>query len=300
MNLDKNSYSRILDDLHEGLYLVDRDRVIQYWNKAAERISGFKADEVVGKSCSENILTHVDGEGCSLCLGECPLAMSIADGDAREAEVFLHHKDGHRVPVSVRVSPLKDADGKVIGGVELFSDISSEKAIELRIKELEGMALLDNLTRLANRNYLEKELTIRFEEHKRMGIPFGVLFMDIDHFKKFNDTYGHDVGDLVLKFVASTLVKNLRPFDVVGRWGGEEFIGIMRNVTGQTLEQLGDRLRVLVDDSYLMRQDDKLKVTLSIGATVTRNDDTVDSLIKRADTLLYKSKTAGRNRLTLG
>lgn len=300
MNLDKNSYSRILDDLHEGLYLVDRDRVIQYWNKAAERISGFKADEVVGKSCSENILTHVDGEGCSLCLGECPLAMSIADGDARETEVFLHHKDGHRVPVSVRVSPLKDADGKVIGGVELFSDISSEKAIELRIKELEGMALLDNLTRLANRNYLEKELTIRFEEHKRMGIPFGVLFMDIDHFKKFNDTYGHDVGDLVLKFVASTLVKNLRPFDVVGRWGGEEFIGIMRNVTGQTLEQLGDRLRVLVDDSYLMRQDDKLKVTLSIGATVTRNDDTVDSLIKRADTLLYKSKAAGRNRLTLG
>lgn len=300
MNLDKNSYSRILDDLHEGLYLVDRDRVIQYWNKAAERISGFKADEVVGKSCSENILTHVDGEGCSLCLGECPLAMSIADGDARETEVFLHHKDGHRVPVSVRVSPLKDPEGEIIGGVELFSDISSEKAIELRIKELEGMALLDNLTRLANRNYLEKELTIRFEEHKRMGIPFGVLFMDIDHFKKFNDTYGHDVGDLVLKFVASTLVKNLRPFDVVGRWGGEEFIGIMRNVTGQTLEQLGDRLRVLVDDSYLMRQDDKLKVTLSIGATVTRNDDTVDSLIKRADTLLYKSKTAGRNRLTLG
>ncbi len=300
MNLDKNSYSRILDDLQEGLYLVDRDRVIQYWNKAAERISGFTADEVVGKTCSENILTHVDGEGRSLCLGACPLAKSISDGEAREAEVFLHHKEGHRVPVSVRVSPLKDTDGKVIGGVELFSDISSEKAIELRLKELEDLALLDNLTRLANRHYLEKELMVRFEEHKRMGIPFGVLFMDIDHFKKFNDTYGHDVGDLVLKFVANTLNKNLRPFDVMGRWGGEEFIGIMRNVTGQTLEQLGDRLRVLVDDSYLMRQDDKLKVTISIGATVTRSDDTLESLIKRADTLLYKSKAAGRNRLTLG
>lgn len=300
MNLDKNSYSRILDDLQEGLYLVDRDRVIQYWNRAAERISGFEAAEVIGKSCSENILTHVDGEGCSLCLGECPLARSISDGEAREAEVFLHHKQGHRVPVSVRVSPLKDAEGEVIGGVELFSDISSEKAIALRIKELEDMALLDNLTRLANRHYLEKELMVRFEEHKRMGIPFGVLLMDIDHFKKFNDAYGHDVGDLVLKFVANTLVKNLRPFDVVGRWGGEEFIGIMRNVTGQTLEELGDRLRRLVDDSYLMRNDDKLKVTISIGATVTRCDDTVDSLIKRADTLLYKSKAAGRNRLTLG
>ena len=152
--------------------------------------------------------------------------MTIDDGKAREAEVYLHHKDGHRVPVSVRVSTLTDADGKVTGGVELFTDISSFKALELRIKELEEMALLDNLTRLANRNYMEKEMLVRFEEQKRLGVPFGILFMDIDHFKRFNDTYGHDVGDHVLRFVADTLVKNSRPFDVVGRWGGG---GVYRN-----------------------------------------------------------------------
>jgi len=300
MILDQDSYSRILDNLYDGLYFVDRDRVIRYWNKAAERISGYTAAEVVGRSCSDNLLTHVDNNGHSLCLGMCPLAMTMADGEAREAEVFLHHKGGHRVPVSVRISTLTDTDGKVIGGVELFSDMSSFKSIENRIKELEEMALLDTLTRLANRNCIEKEILMRLEEKKRFGLPFGLLFMDIDHFKRFNDTYGHDVGDRVLRFVADTLVKNSRPFDMIGRWGGEEFIGIMRNVTSQQLGDLGNRLRVLVESAYLSLQDERLHISISIGATLVQRDDTMDSLIKRADTLLYESKRAGRNRLTVG
>jgi diguanylate cyclase (GGDEF)-like protein/PAS domain S-box-containing protein len=300
MILERDSCSRMFDNLYDGLYLVDRDRVIQYWNNAAERISGYTAVEVVGKSCSDNIITHVDDDGNNLCKGMCPLAMTIDDGRAREAEVYLHHKDGHRVPVSVRVSTLIDADGKVAGGVELFTDISSFKALELKVKELEEMALLDNLTRLANRNYIEKELLVRFEEQKRIGIAFGLLFIDIDHFKRFNDTYGHDVGDHVLRFVADTLVKNARPYDLVGRWGGEEFVGIMRNVTHQQLEYLGNRLRVLVESAYIPLQDDKLNVSISIGATLVRDDDIIVNLLKRADTLLYKSKRAGRNRLTIG
>lgn len=300
MILDKVSYSRLVDNLNDGLYIVDSDRIIQYWNKAAERISGYTAAEVVGRSCSDNILTHVDGDGNSLCKGMCPVAMTIVDGEAREAEIFLHHKDGHRVPVSVRTSTLTDENGNVIGGVELFTDISSLKANELRIKELEEMVLLDNITRLANRNYIEKELFVRFEETKRFGVPFGILFMDIDHFKKFNDTYGHDVGDRVLKFVADTLSRNSRPFDVIGRWGGDEFIGIMRKVSRQQLVYLGNRLRMLVEASYIQTGNDKLHVSISIGATLVCDNDSTDTLIKRADTLLYESKRAGRNRLTIG
>ena len=104
----------------------------------------------------------------------------------------------------------------------------------------------------------------------------------------------------VLKFVANTMVKNSRPFDVMGRWGGEEFIGILRNVTHEQLEDLGTRLRVLVESSYIAVENKKLHVTISIGATLMRHDDSMDTLIKRADTLLYESKSAGRNRLTMG
>jgi len=300
MDIGTISYGSLVDNLYDGLYVVGEGRVIQYWNKAAERITGFTADEVIGRSCADNILTHVDSEGNRLCSGLCPLAKTIADRESRESEIFLHHKDGHRVPVSVRTSVLTDEVGTVLGGVELFTDISSLESMRLRVKELEDLAMLDKLTRLANRHYLENELFVRFEEMKRVGIKFGFLFMDIDHFKRFNDTYGHDVGDRVLRFVADTLVANARPFDVIGRWGGEEFVGIVRNVGREQLEELGNRLRLLVEASYIQTDSDRLHVTISIGATLVSEDDSVDSLIKRGDTLLYTSKQSGRNRLTMG
>ena len=300
MSLEKDAYERIIENLYDGLYFVDRDRIITYWNKGAERISGFTADEVVGKSCADNILTHVDSQGNNLCTGMCPLAATISDGKLREAELYMHHKDGHRIPVSVRVSTLTDKNGIIIGGVELFTDISNQEAIKLRVKELEKLALLDNLTQLANRNYIEREIQSRFEEKKRLNVPFGILFIDIDHFKKFNDSFGHDMGDEVLKFVANTFVANSRPFDLYGRWGGEEFIGIIRNINAKELELLGNRVRALVEHSYIIHENEKLYVTISIGATLVNKNDTIDSLIKRADTLLYKSKSAGRNCLTIG
>lgn len=300
MTLDRDSFQTIVDNLFDGLYFVDRDRIITYWNKSAEKITGFTSDEVVGKSCFDNLLTHVDAEGNPLCFGGCPLEEVIGDARPREAEVYLHHKDGHRVPVSVRVSALTDASGKVIGGIELFTDISNHSANELRVKELERMALIDSLTQLSNRNHMETELRMRLEEKSRYHIPFGILFMDIDHFKRFNDTYGHDVGDDVLRYVAKTFVNNSRPFDLFGRWGGEEFLGIIRNVTGQDLESLGNRLRVLVETSYIANGNEQLQVTISIGATLVESGDTIDSLLKRADGLLYRSKALGRNRLTAG
>lgn len=300
MSYEIDSYERIVENLHDGLYFVDRDRVITYWNKAAEQISGFTANEVVGKSCSDNILTHVDSDGNNLCAGMCPLAVTITDGKPSEAELYMHHKDGHRIPVSVRVSTVTDRDGNIVGGIELFTDISNRAANDLRVKELEKLALLDNLTQLANRNYIEREIQSRFEEKKRFNMPFGILFIDIDHFKKYNDIYGHDVGDDVLNFVANTFIANTRPFDLYGRWGGEEFIGIIRNINSKDLESLANRLRSLTENSYIIHENEKLYVTISIGATLAKENDTINTLIKRADTLMYKSKAAGRNCLTIG
>jgi len=300
MDLDRGSFQSMIDNLYDGLYFVDQNRTITYWNKAAARISGFSAAEVLGKSCFDNILNHVDAAGNQLCFGGCPLEKTIADAQPREGEVYLHHKDGHRIPVSVRVSVLTNDAGEVIGGIELFTDISNRSANELRLTELEQMARLDRLTQLANRNHLETELQMRFEEKKRYHVSFGVLFMDIDHFKNFNDTHGHAVGDEVLKYVAKTFVKNSRPFDLYGRWGGEEFLGIIRNITARDLENLGNRLRLLVASSYLAHEGEKLHVTISLGATLVKEGDTINTLMKRADSLLYRSKSSGRNRLTRG
>lgn len=300
MHLDNVQLADVLENLHDGLYFTDTDRVITFWNRAAERITGYTAAEVLGRSCAANILVHVDTDGRSLCRGLCPLAMTMADCVGREAEAFLRHRDGHRVPVLVRTGPLKDRQGQVVGGIELFTDLSNILANNSRVRELEQLALLDNLTQLANRTYLLREIEARFEEMRRYDIPFGLLFMDIDFFKRFNDTYGHDVGDEVLRLVAGTFVANSRPFDVYGRWGGEEFVGVIRSIDAEDLAALGNRMRVLVNQSFLMHDEARLGVSISLGATVAHLDDTAASLIKRADHLLYQSKKEGRNRLTLG
>ncbi len=291
-------YKSIVDFLQEGLYFVDTDRTITYWNKGAERISGFSAEEVIGKKCSDNILTHVDEHGNSLCLGSCPLLASIEDQQSREAVVYLHHKNGQRIPVQVWVNPLFDSTDKLIGGFEVFTDISNKQANEAKIIELERLSLLDHLTQLSNRAYVEKELEAFFAEKERFGMPFGIIFIDIDFFKKINDTYGHDIGDEVLKFVAKTFSSNSRPFDLYGRWGGDEFIGILKNIDQKALCYYGERLRQLIENSYIMTGTSKIQVTISLGGTLARNDDTPSSILKRADELLYRSKKTGRNHLT--
>ena len=121
-NTDTDIHRRILDEIQDGVYFLDTDRRITYWNRGAERITGFKSDEVLGRCCSDNILMHVDHAGLQLCKGHCPAARTIADGSFQEDEVFLHHKQGHRVPVRVRTSPVRDEAGGIIGAVEIFND----------------------------------------------------------------------------------------------------------------------------------------------------------------------------------
>lgn len=299
-NLEKSAFEKLADKLHEGMYIVDQHRVITYWNKAAEKITGFAAEEVIGKSCAEDILTHVDDKGNNLCIGTCPLTETINSGISSDVEVFVHHKNGHRIPLSVRTTPLTDDSDNIIGVVELFTDLSSRQANENRIKELEKLALLDSLTQLANRRYAEMELQSRFEEKRRFNIPFGILFMDIDHFRNFNENYGHNTGDNVLEFVAETFISNSRSFDIFGRWGGEEFIGIIKNVDFEELENIGNRIRLLVEKSYLIHNNEKLSITISLGATMVKDNDTIESIVNRADKFLYKSKHSGRNQLSVG
>jgi len=293
------NYKELMDNLFDGVYFVDESRSIRYWNKAAENITGYKADEVLGRHCSDDILFHYDDEGHNIFAELSPLEKSIKDDVPFEAELYLQHKNGRKVPVAIRITPIKDPGGAVKGAVELFSDISSKSATLLRIQELEKLSMTDSLTRVANRRYIQAELQNRLHELSRFNWPFGILFMDIDHFKSVNDQHGHDVGDAVLKMVADTVVSNVRPFDIFGRWGGEEFISIMRNVDITHLNHIGSRLRLLVETSFVIVADTELNVTISLGGTMARPDDTVETLVKRADQLMFKSKAAGRNCLTV-
>jgi len=290
----------LVNALSEGVYLVDTERVITFWNKAAERLTGFSAAEVLGHSCADNILRHVDDEGRELCLEGCPMARALREGLILDARAYLHHKNGSRIPVSISLVPFFDEFKQVSGAAEVFSVLTSRQELLRQLNEIQKVAFIDPLTQLGNRRYGEMILDTRLQQWRNHQIGFGLLFADIDHFKAVNDSLGHEVGDRVLRMVADTLSLSTRPVDCVVRWGGEEFVAILPAIAAGDLGALAERLRAMVAAAWLDLGGEFVRVTLSVGATLATNDDELASLIARADGLMYAAKQAGRNRVRLG
>lgn len=293
-------FEDILYNISDGVYFVDRNRRILYWNKGASQLTGYEQSEILGRPCNDNILCHVDGQGNQLCGCGCPLSASISDGQGHNAAVFLHHKQGHRVPVWVRVQPIFGENDSIEGAVEIFSNNTAQVEAERRAAELKRMAFLDPLTELPNRRFVEMSLDTAFQEYRSHRQQFGVLLIDIDHFKQVNDTFGHACGDRVLLEVGKTLKSSLRSSDVIGRWGGDEFLAISRGIEGEQLRMMAGRCAAMVGSAHVLHEGkSRVQASVSIGAAEIRASDSVIDLLQHVDELLYTSKAAGRGRATV-
>jgi len=296
---DPAFYRELLDHIGDGVYFVDRERRIQYWNEGAYRLTGYTAGELLGKSCQDDIMCHVDQTGKRLCNAGCPLAASMGDGKPHRANIFLRHKQGRRVPVSTLVQPMRGADGSIIGAIEIFSDNSAQFDAQRKAEAMNRLAFLDHLTQLPNRRFLEMSLGTALNEYKVHKDPLGVIVIDIDEFKKINDSLGHSGGDRALQEAARTLTGSLRPTDTVGRWGGDEFLAIARNVDRETLRKLAERCVALIGQTSIPgSENQRVSLSSSVGAALSRPAESAEELIQRADELMYRSKNGGRGRAT--
>ncbi|MFH0926867.1 MAG: diguanylate cyclase [bacterium] len=292
----ENDYTRhLMDNLSHGVYFIDKQGMIIYWNKAAEQLTGYKASEVLGRHYVDNIPVHMNEKGGGKCHDEgSPISRALTSTGVYETEMYIYHKNGDKLPVLIRTAPVLDSSGHIISAMEILEDNSWKVKTLKKMEELEKMSLLDPLTEVGNRRYAEKNLKIRFDEMQRYKHSFGVIFIDIDHFKLLNDTYGHDFGDEVLKVVANTLKRSIRSSDLLVRWGGEEFVAIIVNIGEKGLNQLGNKMGLFVEKASIPNGNDNVKVYISIGVALANPDDTIDTLIKRADHLMYENKTAKR------
>ena len=298
---EKRLYLNIINNLQDGVYFVDTDRSIQFWNKAAEEMIGYAAEEIVGKQCQNSQLNHIDEQGRPLCSLGCPLFSTIIDGQQRVANVFVRHKAGYRIPITVNIFPVYDYDNEtIIGAAEVFTKNSPKHYEDDLIEKLSGVAMHDALTGLPNRRYLESFLEYKLNDFTRFDRSFAVLFSDIDNFRNFNNDYGHDAGDAVLCNVANSLKNSIRSTDLVGRWGGEESLGIYTLSEDSEAAIIGEKYRALVANTEIMHNAQSLSVSVSVGITVVCENDTIESIIKRADLLMYQSKQTGKNRVTVG
>lgn len=290
-------HKAILDNIADGVYYVDRERRISYWNSAAEALTGYLADEVVGRLCHANILQHVDAAGRALCLDGCPLAATIEDGRTRETEVWYRHRDGSRRPVLVKTAPVVGSSGVIEGAVEIFSDAAPTVEARRLADQASQDAMTDALTGLANRRRFDAEVRARVESLRRYDWPFGLLIMDLDGFKEINDRLGHTAGDEVLRGVAATVVGATRLGDLAARWGGDEFAVIVQGVPDGALVTTAERLHALLGRAAIRANGEVIDVSASFGATLALATDSATSLIRRADSALYRAKQAGRDRI---
>jgi diguanylate cyclase (GGDEF)-like protein/PAS domain S-box-containing protein len=289
----------LMSNLYEGVYVVDKTRKIVFWNKGCEKITGFTSEEVVNSYCFQNILQHIDSVGTKLCKTECPLSETLKTGKIQEREVFLHHKQGYRVPVSIKSMPIFDEFNKVVAAIEVFTDTRFKENKYEENRRLKKIMNLDPLTQIYNRRYMEFQLETAVNEYDKFESPFGVIFIDIDHFKSINDTYGHIVGDEILKIIAKTISIGIKSYDIAARFGGEEFLVIVKQVDLEILKTVSEKIRILCKNSILKKEDDTISVTVSIGATLFNIKETFRETIHRADELMYKSKITGRDKCTV-
>lgn len=247
------------------------------------RVTGFTKEELIGQD--HLIIRHPDTPSSVY----DDLWKTIKKGNIWKGELKNLRKNGSHYWVLAVISPKKDEEGNIIGFTSIRQDITDKKRAE-------ELSITDPLTGLCNRLKLDELFHTYIHVSQRHGTPFSILLLDIDRFKSVNDTYGHQVGDTVLQEFADILRKNVRTEDVVGRWGGEEFMILAPGSDIEAAKRLAQKLRVEVETFSFSTIGHK---TCSFGVSSYHKGDDEKSMVSRADDALYRAKANGRNRVEI-
>lgn len=283
----------LLDKTRDAIVLRDMNHQITFWNKAAEALYGWTAEEAIGKNF-QNLLKH------PLTLFRWANRTLLRNGEW-SGEFAKTHKNGNLLAIESHWSLVTDIDGKPKSIFSINSDISNRKIAESQIKQL---AFFDSLTNLPNRRLLIDRLEKALKLTRRKKNMGAIFFIDLDHFKKLNDTLGHDKGDSLLKLVAERLQRCVRDCDTVARLGGDEFVIMLEELSNSESKALtvasAVAEKVLIELAQPADLDGYMHIiTPSIGISFFNHlTKDVSKILNEADAAMYQSKTAGRNRYT--
>src|SRR5215218_3309545 len=286
-------HEMVLEAAGEGIFGLDLDGNATFVNPAAVRITGWEAEELVGRP-QHDVLHHTKPDGSPYPSEECPIHAALEDGTthSRDDEVFWR-KDGTSFPVEYMSSPIFE-DGEVIGAVVTFKDITERKALE---QQLQHQAFYDPLSGLPNRVLFMDRLERSITRAKRRGSKVAVLFTDLDNFKVINDSLGHKAGDQLLIAVAERLKTCLRPEDTAARLGGDEFTILIEDISsvGEVV-QIAERIAEILQPPFTL-EEQEVFATVSTG--IALNSPTQEQpadLLRHADLAMYRAKRRGKAR----
>jgi len=245
------------------------------------RISGYTREELIGQPHS--IVKHTDTD--PLIYKE--LWDTITEDKSWQGEVKKKKKNGDSYWVLANIDPIYSDSGKKIGYTSIRQDITDKKIVE-------KLSITDKLTQLYNRVKLDEVFTMEIAKFSRYNTGFSMILIDIDHFKDVNDTHGHNTGDSVLKEIVNILKSSVRGEDIVGRWGGEEFIILTNNCSINGVMSMAEKIRKNIEAFDFTTIGTK---TASFGISILQKEDTQETMIARADEALFRAKNSGRNKV---
>lgn len=300
----------LMEHLVVPTFVLDTHGNVIIWNKAVERLTGLYAHEVIGtkehwrafysepKACLADLVVHgkLDHMESNYVVHEYSQSNSTAFGVHAECWNSMPQL-GRDLYLSADAGPIYDNEGNLMAVVETLRDMTSEKHAA---SELERLAMRDGLTALSNRRHFEQTLKAEWGRLAREGKPFSLIMIDVDHFKLYNDRYGHVAGDECLRSVAEVLGHSVfRSCDVVARYGGEEFAIILPDTPPEGAEIVALRALRKVSALNMKHEDNEgqlVSVSLGIATVIPSMDLNPEQLVWMADEALYKAKNAGRNR----
>jgi diguanylate cyclase (GGDEF)-like protein len=302
---------RLLQHLVVPTFVIDPERRVVIWNRACERLTGVAAPEVLGTSLHWRAFYQER----RYCLADL-VALKRPDRLGKLYSQFSVHDDstagfsaenwcvmpklGNHLYLAIDAGPILDEDGRLIAVVETLRDITDQKRAETALKTL---AAKDGLTGLFNRRSFDQALQAEWQRAERSRKPLALLFADVDHFKLFNDRYGHQTGDECLRAVATIIGERaFRPTDLAARYGGEEFAIVLPETDRNGAIEVAERIRTTVMERAIAHGAPGAgpHVTISVGVALRGPEDigSPDYLLGLADQALYAAKRLGRNRVT--
>ena len=291
--LDKPEiYRRILESLQTGIYLVDQNQKILFWNDGAERITGHLRQDLLGRFCVDDLLGNRDGQDSFAADAAGAIAAVLRDGKPVAVNVSLCHKEGHRVLVRLRAVAVRNSHGTVIGAAESFEESLTVSSWDRRQAKLAVFGCIDEESGVFNREYLLFQLRENLDTFNQYRIPFSLLCIQVDQLDHFQSAHGLRAVAAIQRAVAQTLGNSLRPTDLLGRLSERTFLAVLAECKVNEIENVAKRLGKMVSYTEIKWWGDKVSVTASFGGTSSAAGDTVDSIVSRAEAALRASASA--------
>ncbi|MEX2174905.1 MAG: diguanylate cyclase [Pirellulaceae bacterium] len=287
-------HRKLLESMHDAVIFVDASLRVVLWNRASERLTGIPAASIEHKLWTPTLVSLRDEQQKLMLDADCPVIQAIKSGVQTLRRLSVTGRSGTRVEVDAHLVPVYGKSGVSHGAALLMHDASSQITLEQRVQTLHEKATRDPLTQVANRAEFDRIHASCVESHLERQLPCGMILCDIDHFKRINDSFGHQAGDEVLIMFAALLRRHCRSGDLVSRYGGEEFVMLCADCDNATATRRAEEIRGELAELAMPALEGK-SITSSFGVTELQSGDTPETMLRRADRALYQAKENGRN-----